>query len=344
MRIDRTIKVVVWDLDNTVWEGTLVESPDVKLRPGVLDVIRSLDERGVLHSVASRNDHETAAETLHRLGVSEYFLYPQISWGAKSESIRRIAELLDLGVESFAFVDDQPFERDEVAVAEPGVLCLDADAGIDPRTWDGLVPQTPTAEARQRRGLYLAEQDRREAERRFDGPPETFLASLEMAMTVGPATAENVARAVELAARTNQLNTNPGVYREGEIEALLHSDRHGLLLARLEDRYGGYGTMALLLIEYGDGVWTLKQLAVSCRAMGRGIEIVLVDCVRRLARAAGVGLRAEFRSNGRNDVLRRVLFRCRFRPFAVNDGTEVLQCLLSEAPSFPSYVRVALAG
>jgi FkbH-like protein len=344
MPLDRIIKVVVWDLDNTLWDGRLVETPDVKPRPGVLEVIRGLDERGVLHSVASRNDHGPAIDALHRLGLAKYFLYPQIGWGAKSASIREIAELLNLGVDSFAFVDDEPFERAEVAAAEPGVLCLDPDAGVDPKTWDSLVPRTPTRDARRRRALYLAEQDRKEAERRFDGPPEAFLASLEMTLTVGPATAEDLARAEELAARTNQLNTNPGAYREGEIGELLHSDRHRLLLARLQDRYGDYGTIASVLIEYGETVWTLKQLAVSCRAMGRGIEVVLVDCVRRLARTAGVGLCAEFRSNGRNDILRRVLLRCRFRPTAVNDETAPLQCLMSEAPAFPSHVRVSLAG
>lgn len=344
MQINRIVKVVVWDLDNTVWDGTLVDTPDLKLRPGVLDVIQHLDERGVLHSIASRNEHEPAIDTLRELGISDYFLYPQIGWGAKSASIRQIAELLNLGVDSIAFVDDQPFERDEVMTAEPEVLCLDADSVLDLSTWDGLVPQISTEEARQRRQLYLAAQDRMEAERRFEGPPDSFLASLNMVLTVGPVTAETIARAEELAARTNQLNTHPGAYCEGEIEAILHSDRHRLLLARLEDRFGSYGAMALLILECEAEVWTLKQLAVSCRAMGRGIEAVLVDCARKLARASGVALHAQFRSNGRNDVLRRVLVRCRFRPLAGGGETEVLHCLMSEAPAFPSYVRVELTG
>src|SRR5215207_8346865 len=121
-----SIKCVVWDLDNTVWDGILLEDPSVALRPGVAEVIRALDERGILHSVASRNDHALAMAKLAELGLAEYFLYPRINWNSKASSIEGIAGDINIGLDALAFVDDQPFEREEVAFSHPQVLCLDA--------------------------------------------------------------------------------------------------------------------------------------------------------------------------------------------------------------------------
>ncbi|WP_254897283.1 HAD-IIIC family phosphatase [Amycolatopsis sp. Hca4] len=91
------IKCVVWDLDNTVWDGVLLEDGDVQLRPWVVEHVKRLDAMGVLHSVASKNDHETAMAKLREFGLDEYFLFPRISWNAKSVSIGQIARKLTLG-------------------------------------------------------------------------------------------------------------------------------------------------------------------------------------------------------------------------------------------------------
>ena len=79
----RSVKCVAWDLDNTLWNGTLLEGGVTALRPGVMDVLRELDRRGILQSIASKNDHDLAMAKLTELGVADFFLYPQINWGAK---------------------------------------------------------------------------------------------------------------------------------------------------------------------------------------------------------------------------------------------------------------------
>ena len=110
----RKIKCVVWDLDNTLWSGTLLEGDEVHLRDGVREIIHALDARGILHSIASRNHAESALARLRELDLEEYFLYPQINWGSKAASIRTIAESLNIGLDSICFIDDQPFELAEV--------------------------------------------------------------------------------------------------------------------------------------------------------------------------------------------------------------------------------------
>src|SRR3954451_7848936 len=107
------VKCLIWDLDNTLWRGTLVEDGEVVLDDAVRAVIVELDARGILQSVASRNDHEHAWARLERLGIAEYFVLPHITWGRKSESVRAIGAGLGFAERTIAFVDDQPAERAE---------------------------------------------------------------------------------------------------------------------------------------------------------------------------------------------------------------------------------------
>ena len=87
--------------------------------------MRKLDERGILQTIVSKNDHHEAWAMVEKLGLAEYFLYPAIGWGRKSDSLRRIAERLNIGLDTFAFVDDSAFERAEVAEALPMVRVYD---------------------------------------------------------------------------------------------------------------------------------------------------------------------------------------------------------------------------
>ena len=94
----KKVKCVVWDLDNTLWDGILVEDGpgNLRLKLGIVDVIKELDHRGILHSIASKNNREEALKLLRDFHIDEYFLYPQISWDPKSEAIKAIARRLNI--------------------------------------------------------------------------------------------------------------------------------------------------------------------------------------------------------------------------------------------------------
>ena len=94
MREQKEIKCVVWDLDNTLWHGTLLEGDTVRLKDGIADVIEELDNRGILHSIASKNHYDDAIGQLRKFGIEKFFLYPEINWNAKSRSIAAIRENL----------------------------------------------------------------------------------------------------------------------------------------------------------------------------------------------------------------------------------------------------------
>jgi len=334
----------VWDLDHTVWDGILLEDGEVPLRPGVLETIRALDERGILQSIASRNDPDAALARLRALGIDEFFLYPQIGWSAKGQNVARIAERLNIGLDTFLFVDDQPFEREEVRHACPAVRVL------DPAELEGVLdraelnPEFVTADSRNRRRMYMADIRRSEAESEFAGPSEDFLRSLEMRFTLGPCGEADLQRAEELTQRTNQLNTTGYTYDYAELNAFRASPAHLLLVAGLEDRFGSYGRIGLALVEKTSAeAWTLKLLLMSCRVMSRGVGTIMMSHVMRLAREAGAVLRAEFKPNGRNRMMEVTYRFGGFREVAREGDLVVYEHGLQTIQPFPDYVRVDLA-
>ncbi|MER5466535.1 HAD-IIIC family phosphatase [Streptomyces sp. NPDC002668] len=337
-----TVKCVVWDLDNTVWDGVLLEDGDVKLRPGVAEVIRTLDERGILHSVASRNDHDAALAKLQEFGLAEYFLYPQINWGNKSDSVKAVAEAINIGIDTLAFVDDQPFERDEVAHTHAQVLCIDAlDAERIPQL-PRMQPRFVTADSRERRHLYRADAQRKQAEETHQGTDEDFLASLDMRFTISAAKELDLQRAEELTVRTNQLNATGYTYSYEELDAFRRSPGHDLLVAGLQDTYGSYGKIGLALVERGDAVWTVKLLLMSCRVMSRGVGSVLLGHLIRSAHEAGVKLQAEFVPTSRNRTMFVTYKFSGFREIARNGDVSVLEHDGARIPNFPPYMDVTV--
>ena len=299
----KPIKLVVWDLDNTLWDGTLLEGDDVRLRPGIRETLIALDQRGILHSIASKNDHETAFGKLVELGLHDYFLYPQINWNSKAAGIQAIVNSINIGADAVAFIDDDQFERDEVRHSLPGVLVLDADAAATLLQRAEFTPPFITEDSARRRQMYQADIERKKAEDEFVGPQDEFLASLKMKFTIAAAKEEDLQRAEELTVRTNQLNTTGVTYSYDELNAFRRSTDHLLLIASLDDRYGAYGKIGLVLVEKSGAVWTIKLLLMSCRVMSRGVGTILMNHVLTLAREAGARLRAEFRSNGKNRMM-----------------------------------------
>lgn len=280
-----TIKCVVWDLDNTLWDGVLLEDNEVSLRAEVVEVIRALDERGILHSIASRNDFESAMDKLSEFNLDQYFLYPQINWGPKSESLQGVSEALNIAVDSLAFVDDDPFERDEVATRLPGVLCIDAAAAASLPGLQEMQPRFLTEDSRRRRADYQAEIRRQRAAREMT--TAEFLRSLKMVFTVTEARASDLTRVHELTVRTSQLNSTGITYSTNELERLLRSPDHLVLVAGLEDRYGNYGKIGIALVELSSEVWMLRLLLMSCRVMSRGVGKVLLSHILECAARAG---------------------------------------------------------
>jgi FkbH-like protein len=336
----QTIKCVIWDLDNTLWTGVLSEGDQVSLRPGIASIIEALDRRGILHSIASKNDDAAAMAKLEQLGMHEYFLYPQISWNSKLSSLKAVAEALNIGLDTLAFIDDDAFERDEVAFSLPQVLCIDAkdiDSLLDmPR----LKPTFLTSDATHRRFMYMSDRERKRAENEFVGSHEEFLATLHMVFTISRACAEDLQRAEELTVRTNQLNTTGYTYSYEELDQFRQSARHKLFIASLDDTYGTYGKIGLALLECSADTWTIKLLLMSCRVLSRGLGTIMINYLLSLAKDSNVRLHAEFVPNDRNRIMYITYKLGGFKEIEKTAEHTLLEGDLSRIQAFPAYVKV----
>lgn len=318
----------------------MLEDKQVALRPGAREVIQALDARGILHSIASRNEPGPALAKLREFGLDEYFLYPQINWQPKSAGLRSIAQSINIGSDTLAFVDDQPFERAEVASVLPEVLCLDAAEMADLPGRPEMQPLFVTEDSRNRRLLYRWDIQRQAAEERFTGMKEDFLASLQLRFHIARATANDLQRAEELTVRTHQLNTTGYTYSYEELRAFSQSGSHWLLIASLQDRFGAYGKIGLALIETQARLWTIKLLLMSCRVISRGVGTIMLNFIMRQARHHQVRLQAELVPTDRNRMMHVTYKFAGFKRVGDSGGAQLFESDLRHIQDTPPYVQL----
>ncbi len=338
----KVIKCVVWDLDNTLWHGVLLEDEQVSLRENIVNLIHTLDNRGILQSIASKNESATAIAKLEEFRLKEYFLYPQINWNSKASSIKEIATSLNIGLDAIVFVDDQLFELEEVKYTLPEILCINADQIGNILDMPVMNPRFITKDSSLRRLMYISDIERQNAEKEFVGTSDEFLATLNMHFTISTAKKEDLQRAEELTLRTNQLNTTGYTYSYDELNHFRKSENHKLLIASLEDKYGSYGKIGLALIECQADTWIIKLLLMSCRVMSRGVGTIMMNHIMSLAQKNNVRLLAEFMPNNRNRMMYVSYKFTGFKEIDKNCDLVIFENDLSRIQPVPSYVNFQL--
>lgn len=336
-------KCVVWDLDQTLWDGVALEG-EVRVKPEARRTVEVLDRRGILHSIASRGDEDLAVRILRENGLEAYFLSPKINWLAKSGNIVAVSKELGIPLEAMAFIDDDPFEREQVAFMLPQVLVIDAAKAAALPDMPEFSPGALTAEAGSRRLFYQAEQERKRASSRFR-TREEFLRSCAMRLKVRSMTEADIPRVKELATRTHQLNTTGCTFGE---EELLDVVRLGGKLragrvAELTDKYGSYGIIGVAFIDRRNGSWRLEYLAMSCRILGRGVERAFLIELLGFARECGVGqAEALFKDTGRNKMMRALYQMMGFRASGPGGDGEatIFRAAVDEPLQSPDWVTI----
>lgn len=334
------VKCVVWDLDETIWNGILSEDVNVSLKPEAQKVIEELDKRGILQSISSKNHYEDAKKKLEEFGMWDYFIYPQINWNAKSDSVQEIAKSINIGIDTIAFVDDQDFELDEVHYSHEEVLCIHASDIENMLQMEKLNPKFVTEDSKMRRSLYQNDIKRNDIENQFTGTKEEFLKTLEMVMQISPAKKEDLKRIEELTVRTHQLNSTGYTYSYEQLEEFISNPDYEVLIVQLDDKYGAYGKIGLALIEKRDEIWEVKLLLMSCRVMSKGVGTVLLNTIVNRAREKGTKVIAQFVPTERNRIM---YISYKFNGFkeAGNDGTVIIfEADMSYERKMPEYVQI----
>lgn len=261
------VKLIVWDLDDTLWAGTLSEEP-VTIDQSTADLVRTLNVRGIVSSICSKNDELAARTRLQQAGLWDEFVFTRIDWSPKGARVAQIVEDAQLRPENVLFIDDLAVNRAEVRHFSPGIqtagpeiigrlLTLPELSGKDDRNRTRLA---------QYRLLERKLADRRMAE----DTNEAFLRSCDIRVGVHHDPDVVKDRLFELVNRTNQLNFTKRRPDQDSFEAMLADPRYDAGYVRVRDRYGDYGICGFYSMARHEGV--LVDFLFSCRVLNMGVE------------------------------------------------------------------------
>ena len=303
--LGKTARLLVLDLDNTLWGGVLGEDGIEGLALGgdfpgnayrhFQSVLKELSARGIALAVVSKNDEKEALAAINSLPamlIREGDLAGwRIGWGDKSASVASLADDLGLGLESIAFIDDNPAERARMRMALPDVKVIDLPD--DPAGYARAVLESPylaclsiTAEDRKRAKSYVQKR-KLESERGSFADEAAFLRHLQPRVQITPRDARNSQRVQQLIAKTNQFNTTLRRFTAPELDAFEKAGG-GVYVIALEDRYSELENIGVIAVDWTRERAVIDPFLLSCRILGRGVETAVLAWLVGEARARGI--------------------------------------------------------
>lgn len=304
-----TKKVVVLDLDNTIWGGIVgddglegIEIGDTSARGEAFKAFQKylleLKDRGILLAVCSKNDHDKAAEPFEKhpemvIRLSDLVSF-KANWRPKSDNIREMAEELNLGLDSFVFVDDNPAEIEIVRQFIPEVTTILVDA--DPADSIALLsdsrlfePMRITAEDRQRTDMYRQDASRRAHLSKMTDM-DAYLGSLEMKAVVSPFKPVDIPRITQLINKSNQFNLTTRRRTEAEVRGVMEDPLCHAFTVRLLDMFGDHGLISVVVCKEnaGEDALEVDTWLMSCRVLNRQVEDEVINEIVRIGDTRGL--------------------------------------------------------
>lgn len=306
-------KVVVVDCDNTLWGGVIGEDgmEGIVLSGAFEDLhreLRDLRSRGVVLAIASKNEEFDVLTVLREhpdcLLKEGDFAAHRINWVDKATNIEELAAELNLGLEHFVFIDDNPVECGWVRSRLPTVRVYQypTQLGMDGTIeglglFDSLVI---TDEDRVRTDLYRAERDRKVAASEAHSP-EDYLRSLKTEVVIDRPRAQQLTRVAQLMQKTNQFNLTTRRHDRGALDDMLKDPDVGIFCMEVRDRFGGHGLVGAGIVRCSGETAVIDTLLMSCRVLGRNVEAVMVNQLAAFAAKRGARiLNGEYIKSVRN--------------------------------------------
>ena len=272
------IRLIIWDLDETFWKGTLSEGGIEAFIAENHALVPALAKRGIMSSICSKNDHDRVRAILQEHGLWDYFIFPSIDWSPKGSRIAAMVEAIGLRPPTILFIDDNPNNRGEVAATVPGIVV--ADETFIPSIADHAMFKGKDDSGLTRLAQYKLLERKKEDEVGASGDNIGFLRNCDIRVTIEHDVERHIGRVVELINRTNQLNYTKDRLPDDEAAARAEALKqvryfgHQAGLVKVSDRYGDYGYVGFYLktLDEGTSAGSLKHFCFSCRTLGMGIE------------------------------------------------------------------------
>lgn len=299
----KKVKCVIWDLDNTLWNGTLIESETVKIRDEIVDLIHWLDERGIVNSICSKNDYKTAMKKLEEFGLKDLFVFPKINWNPKSVNIQQTIQQMNISSDTIVFVDDMAFEREEVKSAVKDITIVDQNE-ILKYIKTSRFQVAVTDDSKNRRQTYHMIEQQQEEQKAWKGDIDDFLRNCKMQLTVGRPFDNEVQRCFELLQRTNQLNASGRRLGLEAVKKYCQSDMFETSVLICEDKFGSYGLVGFAIIEKKE-VPIITDFVISCRVANKKVEHAFIKNLAK--KSNGERIRICYKKTDRNGPIFKVV-------------------------------------
>jgi FkbH-like protein len=317
-------KVLILDLDNTVWGGVIGDDglEGIRVAQGdargeahlaVQRLALDLRQRGIVLAVSSKNTDEVAREPFEKhpemLLKLEHIAVFQANWSDKATNIQAIADELSLGLDAMVFLDDNPAERGLVRKLLPRVRVpeLPEDPAYYTRTLTaaGYFEAVAFAGEDLKRAGFYHDNAKRASLQKQVGGVDAYLASLDMTITFQPFDATGRARIAQLINKSNQYNLTTRRYTGPEVTEAENDPEVFTLQVRLADIFGDNGMISVVICRPGEaGVWEIDTWLMSCRVLGRKVEHMVLREILEHARAAGIGkLSARYLPTDKNKLV-----------------------------------------
>jgi FkbH-like protein len=273
----------------------------------------SLKQRGVILCVSSKNDEAIARDAFRNhpemvLKEDDIVAF-RVNWEDKAANIKAIADTIELGLESFVFLDDNPAERKRVRDALPAVavpeLPDDASEWLAVFQAAGYFEQTSFSQEDQQRASFYKANAQRAAQMERIGNHDDYLRSLDMVLSIAPFDTAGRKRIVQLIGKSNQFNLTTRRYSEAEIGEIGADPDALTIQARLVDIFGDNGVISVVICRSIEGRWALDSWIMSCRVLGRRVEEAILQYIVAQARARGIAeLVGHYIPTARNGLVR----------------------------------------
>lgn len=304
-----TKKCVVVDLDNTLWQGILGEDGINKIiiNKSLQEYLIDLFNKGIILAINSRNNHDEALNAIEThpdmILRKKHFAAWRINWGDKVSNMLELSKELNIGIDSFAFIDDDSFQQNLVIEALPEVAVIKAQNHNELnnflKSYAGFHTFGLTHEDIRRGQMYVEERERRELKTKLKSLDD-FLKELNVRTEITKVDENSLARSAQLTQKTNQFNLTTRRYSEEQLNYFLEKNGFAWTISA-SDRFGDYGVIGLAMVEVLPEKWRVDNFLLSCRILGRGVEKHLVDYLFAEAKKSGVkNIVAEYSPTSKN--------------------------------------------
>lgn len=259
------IKLVIWDLDETFWDGILSEG-DISIPDANRKLIEDLSVRGIINSICSKNDQDTVLKRLSHEKLDGFFVFNSINWEAKGQRIKNIIKNANLRAENVIFIDDNTLNLAECQYYNPNIMIASPFEGI--QLLQNLVKTMPPSDPEYSRLKQYKNLEKRAKDSRQFLTNEAFLLASNIKVRIAGDCMENINRIHDLVQRTNQLNFTKVRSTEAELKALFEDQNVDCGYVSASDNYGDYGIIGFFAVQGNK----LVHFTFSCRTLGMGIE------------------------------------------------------------------------